>query len=66
MLKVVLKVACGCLKLLMAGFCTGLHESKNHERSSEFGIEPSVGQVLSDEHGVVGVALKDDAMRLFP
>lgn len=34
---------------------------QNDEFLSELGIEPNVGQALSDRHGFVGVGLKGDA-----
>ena len=34
---------------------------QNDELLSELGIEPNVGQALSDRHGFVGVGLKGDA-----
>ena len=42
-------------------FLRGVTRQQNNECLSEFGIEPSVGLVLSDQHVFVGVALEDDA-----
>ena len=41
-------------------FLRRVTRKQNHELLSEFGVEPSLGQILSDEHDFMVVVLKDD------
>ena len=43
-------------------FLRRVTRKQNHELLSEFGVEPSLGQILSDEHDFMVVVLKDDVL----